>query len=96
MAAQCLETAFELPAPGSDASAAPSGQLDETHPLGQLDLFELFLGASPAAGTALSEERRAEADAVKNEGNGLMKEDKFHEALNAYSRFVFAIQSSVT
>lgn len=79
VAVQCLETAFEL-----DEAASP--ELTAVHPLAQVDLFELFRGACPPDGGAVSAERRAEADAVKNEGNRLMKEEKFHEALQAYSR----------
>lgn len=82
VAAQCLETAFELTPSGDDDGAT---QHDLRHPLAQLDLFELFRGACPEGG-AVSAERRAEADGVKNEGNGLMNDEKFHEALQAYSR----------
>lgn len=82
VAVQCLETAFELPTSGeSDLT------LGTSHPLAQIDIFELFRGACPTSG-GVSAERRSEADAVKNEGNGLMKEEKFHEALQAYSRWV--------
>lgn len=85
--------AADVPA-GSGSTTATDGDGDnsssggtiaaagDSHPLAQIDLFELFL----AHGGEVPVERKAEADAVKNEGNRLMKEEKFNEAIKAYTR----------
>lgn len=88
VATECLETAYEL---HPDATAADAGAtaLDETHPLSDIDLFELFVAAADA--DAVTPERKAEAELVKNEGNRLMKEEKFNEAIKAYTRCVVCV-----
>lgn len=85
VASQCLETAYDLHVDGVEGAAAPGAPLDETHPLSDVDLFEMFL-AGADDGATVSPERKAEAEAVKNDGNRLMKEEKFNEAIKAYTR----------
>lgn len=55
---------------------------DAANPLNNIDLFELFLSSY----INVSPERKAEAEELKNEGNKLMKEEKYQEALTAYGR----------
>lgn len=86
VAAQCLETAYDLPSssPDHDAGgdAGASTELDDSHPLGHIDTYELFLNTC----SEISPERKLEAENIKNEGNCLMKEEKYHEALKAYNK----------
>lgn len=85
VASQCLETAYDLPASGPDnehATEAGPNELDETHPLAHVDTYNLFLNSCCEVGP----ERKLEAENIKNEGNCLMKEEKYHEALKAYNR----------
>lgn len=67
---QCLESCFEL-------------NLDEevANPLNNVDLFDLFVNT-----LTVNPERKLEAEQLKNDGNRLMKEEKYQEALNAYGR----------
>jgi small glutamine-rich tetratricopeptide repeat-containing protein alpha len=73
VAIQCLENVYEL-----DESAPTD------HPMSKADLFEVFLNTF----VSVSPERKAEAEQLKNEGNRLMKEEKYQEALNTYSRAI--------
>lgn len=95
VASQCLETAYDLPPTGAsvetveqqqqatdDGSPAAGQQLDETHPLAHANLFELFYNSCGD----VSPERKQEAENVKNEGNCMMREEKYYEALTAYNR----------
>lgn len=71
VALQCLESSFEL------------NQEDESaNPLNNVDLFELFVNTY----VTVNPDRKAEAEQLKNDGNRLMKEEKYQEALNAYGR----------
>lgn len=72
VAVQCLESCFEL------------NQEDENtaNPLNNVDLFELFVNTY----VTVNPDRKAEAEQLKNDGNRLMKEEKYQEALNAYGR----------
>lgn len=85
VAIQCLENVYEIPpAEGSgDAGTAPADD-DEANPLNHIDLFEVYRSAF----TNVSTERKAEAETLKNEGNRLMKEEKYQEALNTYGRAI--------
>lgn len=71
MAIQCLESCFEL-----------SQDEDSNNPLNNVDLFELFVSSY----VNIKPESKAEAEELKNEGNKLMKEEKYNEALAAYGR----------
>lgn len=83
VAIQCLENVYEIPpADGAEKSD------DETNPLNHIDLFEVYRGAF----TNVSTERKAEAETLKNEGNRLMKEEKYQEALNTYGRLVRGVE----
>lgn len=74
VAVQCVETAFEL-APGDGACAA--------------DLLQLLRATrGPGAPPAPSAAAVAEAERLKNEGNELMKADRYREALDKYSRAI--------
>lgn len=83
VAQQCLETAYDLPNGDPEGQAAQS-EFDENHPLAAVNLFELFQNS--CIDVKISPERKLEAENVKNEGNCLMKEEKYQEALVAYSR----------
>lgn len=84
MAQQCLETAYDLPNGDPEGQAAQS-EYDENHPMAAVNLFELFQNS--CIDVKISPERKLEAENVKNEGNCLMKEEKYQEALVAYSRY---------
>lgn len=71
MAIQCLESCFEL-----------SQSDDSNNPLNNVDLFELFVSSY----VNIKPESKEEAEELKNEGNKLMKEEKYNEALSAYGR----------
>lgn len=73
VAVQCLESSFEL---NTDEDAA--------NPLNNVDLFDLFTNTY----VTVNPERKAEAEQLKNDGNRLMKEEKYQEALSAYGRWV--------
>jgi small glutamine-rich tetratricopeptide repeat-containing protein alpha len=55
-----------------------------SNPLDNVDLFEMFLNTF----VNVNPERKAEAENLKNDGNRLMKEEKYYEALTAYGRYV--------
>jgi len=73
VAVQCLESCFEL-----------NLNDDTANPLNNVDLFELFVNTY----VTVNPERKAEAEQLKNDGNRLMKEEKYQEALNAYGRAI--------
>lgn len=79
VAVQCLETAYNLPV--EVATDAASAVLTITDPMTHVDLLQLFLDSC-----AGHPERKREAEQVKNEGNGLMREEKYEEALLCYNR----------
>lgn len=99
VAAQCLETAYNLPvdeatatstlagsAADGDASANATGSLaaaSEKNVLSHIDIYELFQSAC-----SLQPDRKLEAENIKNEGNCLMREEKYQEALRAYNRAI--------
>lgn len=88
VAIQCLENVYEIPpaadGDGSASAEAPAADDDAANPLNHIDLFELYRGAF----TNVSPERKQEAETLKNEGNRLMKEEKYQEALNTYGRAI--------
>ncbi|XP_055587405.1 small glutamine-rich tetratricopeptide repeat-containing protein beta-like [Uranotaenia lowii] len=89
VAIQCLENVYEINAggggDGSESGASAGGTSgDRDDPLNHIDLFEVFRNAF----TNVSPERKQEAENLKNEGNSLMKEEKYQEALNTYSKAI--------
>lgn len=72
VAVQCLESCFEL-----------SQNDDASNPLNNVDLFELFVNSF-----STNPESKEEAENLKNEGNRLMKEEKYNEALVSYGRAI--------
>lgn len=80
VAIQCLESAY-----GVQASDAPPN----------FNLFELYNSAvdssTPKFGPEATAEQKAEAEKLKNEGNNLMKSDKYSEALANYTKWVFIV-----
>lgn len=76
VAIQCLENVYEI---GQEAEGDKS---DQENPLNHIDLFEVYRSTF----TNVSPERKQEAENLKNEGNRLMKEEKYQEALNTYSK----------
>lgn len=100
VAAQCLETAYNLPVDeaitgnttsNSSSSIAPDGSTAgttaadtaEKNVLSHIDIYELFQSAC-----SLQPDRKLEAENIKNEGNCLMREEKYQEALRAYNRAI--------
>lgn len=73
VAVQCLESCFDI-----------NQNENASDPLNNIDLFELFLSSY----INISPERKEEAEELKNEGNKLMKEEKYQEALSAYGRAI--------
>jgi len=71
VAVQCLESCFEI-----------QGDEDAANPLSNVDLYDLFVNTY----VIVNPERKAEAEQSKNDGNRLMKEEKYQEALGAYGR----------
>uniref|UniRef100_A0A023EQZ7 Putative small glutamine-rich tetratricopeptide repeat tpr-containing protein n=1 Tax=Aedes albopictus TaxID=7160 RepID=A0A023EQZ7_AEDAL len=78
VAIQCLENVYEI---GQEAEGDKS---DQENPLNHIDLFEVYRSTF----TNVSPERKQEAENLKNEGNRLMKEEKYQEALNTYSKAI--------
>lgn len=84
VAIQCLENVYEIPpAAAADGETVPADD-DAANPLNHIDLFEVYRSAF----TNVSPERKQEAETLKNEGNRLMKEEKYQEALNTYGRAI--------
>lgn len=80
VAVQCLETAYNLPVEvPTDAASTAATIVD---PMTHVDLLQLFLDSC-----AGHPERKREAEQVKNEGNTLMREEKYEEALMCYNRY---------
>lgn len=77
VAIQCLENVYEI-------GQEEGGDKSEENPLNHIDLFEVYRSTF----TNVSPERKQEAENLKNEGNRLMKEEKYQEALNTYSKAI--------
>lgn len=80
VAVQCIQAAFEL---------------EEAHEARALDLLALVRArsspqttAAPTAPAAPCDADRANAESLKNDGNELMKAERYREALERYSRAV--------
>ncbi|XP_058453850.1 small glutamine-rich tetratricopeptide repeat-containing protein beta-like [Malaya genurostris] len=80
VAIQCLENVYEI----TPEEGGGEGGSSQENPLNHIDLFEVYRGTF----TNVSPERKQEAENLKNEGNRLMKEEKYHEALNLYGRAI--------
>lgn len=76
VAIQCLENVYEI--------GQEEGDNSQENPLNHIDLFEVYRSTF----TNVSPERKQEAENLKNEGNRLMKEEKYQEALNTYSKAI--------
>lgn len=61
---------------------SPINDYDENDPLNKIDLFELFR----SCGGFISEERKAEAEAIKTDGNCYMRDERYFDAIVAYSK----------
>lgn len=73
-----IETAYNLPVV-ADEAAAVGAEYKET--LSHIDIYELFQSRC-----VVQPDQKLEAENIKNEGNGLMREEKYQEALKAYNR----------
>lgn len=77
VAIQCLESAYNV-----QASDAPAN----------FNLYQAYKNAvdnaSSNLGPKATPEQKAEAERLKNEGNLLMKQEKHHEALANYTKYV--------
>lgn len=76
VAIQCLENVYEI--------GQEEGDNSQENPLNHIDLFDVYRSTF----TNVSPERKQEAENLKNEGNRLMKEGKYQEALNTYSKAI--------
>lgn len=95
VASQCLETAYNLPVvtdhsespsvvgASGETAVSDSSTPNERHPMSHIDVYELFLNAC-----TVDPARKVEAEAIKNDGNRLMREEKYTEALKAYNRYI--------
>lgn len=83
VAGQCLETAYDLSSLSSENGSAGDSSADD-NPLNHIDLYEIYRSTC----CAISPDRKQEAENIKNEGNCLMKDEKYNEALNAYNRAI--------
>ncbi|XP_053680059.1 small glutamine-rich tetratricopeptide repeat-containing protein beta-like [Anopheles nili] len=87
VAIQCLENVYELNEAGE---AAPEGETsvkkedEKDDPRNHVDLFELYRNTF----VVVSPERKQEAEITKNEGNRLMKEEKYMEAVQTYTKAI--------
>lgn len=80
VAGQCLETAYDL-----TSLNTVSGTSTETdNPLNHIDLYEIYKNTC----CTISPDRAKEAENIKNEGNQLMKDEKYNEALIAYNKAI--------
>lgn len=77
VAIQCLENVYEI-------GQEKEGDNSQENPLNHVDLYEVYRSTF----TNVSPERKQEAENLKNEGNRLMKEEKYQEALNTYSKAI--------
>lgn len=87
VAIQCLESAYNVQA------------ADAQKNLNLLELYQTLEQSSQATSFAstttaplppqATPEAKAEAEALKNEGNQLMKLEKYQEALSNYTKFVY-------
>lgn len=76
VAIQCLENVYEI--------GQEEGDNSQENPLNHIDLFEVYRSTF----TNVSPDRKQEAENLKNEGNRLMKDEKYQEALNTYSKAI--------
>lgn len=76
VAIQCLENVYDI--------GQEEGDNSQENPLNHIDLFDVYRSTV----TDVSPERKQEAESLKNEGNRLMKEEKYQEALNTYSKAI--------
>lgn len=81
VAGQCLETAYDLSSLNGGNNVA---DVTDDNPLNHIDLYEIYRSAC----CTISSDRKQEAESIKNEGNCLMKDEKYNEALNAYNRAI--------
>ncbi|KAI2801016.1 hypothetical protein RDWZM_003933 [Blomia tropicalis] len=80
VALQCLETAYEInPVDGSLCAKKPLLEIFKDHQENKKE---------PESKTTISDEDKAKADQLKNNGNELMKNGKFKEALDAYTKAI--------
>lgn len=87
VAIQCLENVYELNEGDEAAAAGTGGETSvkkEDDPRNHVDLYELYRSTY----VEVSPERKQEAEGLKNEGNRLMKEEKYQEALNTYTKAI--------
>lgn len=84
VASQCLETAYDLPSLSGSSDNANASNSDTDNPLNHIDLYEIYQNTC----CTISPDRKQEAENIKNEGNQLMKEEKYSEALCAYNRAI--------
>lgn len=77
VAIQCLESAYNV-----QASDAPAN----------VNLYQIYKNVvendAPILGPEATQEAKAEAERLKNEGNTLMKQEKHHEALANYTKYL--------
>jgi len=85
VAIQCLESAYNV-----QAADAPVN----------FNLYQAYKNvmdnAAPNLGPEATSEAKAEAERLKNEGNVLMKQEKHHEALVNYTKYLHNFKSPLS
>uniref|UniRef100_A0A182K5Q7 SGTA homodimerisation domain-containing protein n=1 Tax=Anopheles christyi TaxID=43041 RepID=A0A182K5Q7_9DIPT len=84
VAIQCLENVYVLNEGDKAATSGEAGEKKQDDPRNHVDLYELYCNTY----VVVSPERKLEAEGLKNEGNRLMKEEKYQEALNTYTKAI--------
>uniref|UniRef100_A0A182IZV0 SGTA homodimerisation domain-containing protein n=1 Tax=Anopheles atroparvus TaxID=41427 RepID=A0A182IZV0_ANOAO len=85
VAIQCLENVYELnEEAATEAESSVKKEKENEDPRNHIDLYELYRNTF----VVVSPERKQEAEGLKNDGNRLMKEEKYQEALNTYSKAI--------
>lgn len=91
VAVQCLEAVYRLPAEDVDGSGRVAninlGTNCDLEPFPSItgervDVYELYENSR----SILSDDKVAESEQLKNEGNRLMKEEKYQEAIQMYTK----------
>lgn len=88
VATQCLEAAYDITSDAEGTDESGQGATDGAGKIRKypdVDLFDMFQSTC----VDVLPDRKERAEEIKNEGNRLMKESKFNEALLAYNKYVY-------
>ncbi|CAD7094171.1 unnamed protein product [Hermetia illucens] len=87
VATQCLEAAYDITSDAEGTDESGQGATDGAGKIRKypdVDLFDMFQSTC----VDVLPDRKERAEEIKNEGNRLMKESKFNEALLAYNKAI--------